>query len=403
MTTLSRLHTQLLIVSLLTAMPCAQAIAQTETQGIMADSIKVGQTIPYSGNLSSYANIAKAEQAYFNVVNGQGGVNGRKIVFLSMDDAYSPPKTVEQTRRLVENDEVALMFSSLGTPTNLAVRKYLNSKSIPQLFIASGNSGWNSPAEFPWTMGFQPSYYSEAVAMGRYIRTNLPNAKVGVLHQADDFGRDYLRGIKDGLGDKASQMVATVSYSATDPTIDSQIVTLKTAGVDAFVDATSPKFTAQAIRRAGEIGWKPTHFIPSSSNSVGAVMNPAGVENGIGVLAPAFLKDPTDSEWVNDPAVKQWSAFMDANLAGADKNDINFLYGYTMAKALVEVLRASGANPTHASIMKAAGNLDLELDTLLPGIKLKTSPSEYMPIGEMYFSKFDGTSFRPFGGVISAR
>jgi branched-chain amino acid transport system substrate-binding protein len=378
--------------------------AQSPSPGITSDTIKIGQTMPHSGNLSSYSNISKAEDAYFKFINQQGGINGRKILFLSMDDAYSPAKTFEQTRRLVEQDEVAFLFGSLGTGTNLSVRKYLNDKGIPQIFITSGNSGWNDPAHFPWTMGFQPSYYSEGVAIGRFITKELPNAKVGLLHQADDFGRDYFRGLRDGLGDRAKQqLVEIVSYQATDPTIDSQIVTLKSANIDAFVDATSPKYTAQAIRKAAEIVWKPTHFIPSSSNSVGAVMNPAGAENGVGVIAPAFLKDPTDPQWAADPAIKQWSAFMDANLPGADKGDINYLYGYTMARALVELLSACGKDLTRQTIMNQAANLNLNIDTLLPGIKIQTTPTDYAPIEEMFLSKFDGKTFRLFGDVISTR
>lgn len=375
-----------------------------EMPGVTKDNIKIGQTTAFSGGASAYSVIVKAHHAYLNEINAKGGVNGRKIELISLDDGYAPPKTVEQTRKLVEQDGVSFIFNPLGTATSLAVQKYLNGKGVPQLFVASGNSGWDNPKQFPWTTGFQPSYYSEGVVIGRYIAQNLPNGKVGLLHQADDFGKDYLNGLKKGLGPNADkQLVKIVSYQPTDPVIDSQLVELKASGADVFVNISVPKYTAQAIRKVAQMAWKPTHFVSSISASVAAVMIPAGPENGVGIIATAYVKDPLDPQWKGDAGMKDFHAFMDRAMPSADRADTNYVYGYTTAKVLVDVLTRAGNDLSRKNIMKMATSMDLAVPTLLPGIKVHNTPENFSPLTQMQLAKFDGKTFQPFGSIISAR
>jgi branched-chain amino acid transport system substrate-binding protein len=372
--------------------------------GTSDTEIKIGNTMPYSGPASAYGIIGKTEAAYFSMINEQGGINGRKINFISRDDSYSPPKTVEQVRQLVEQDQVLFMFSTLGTPTNVAIHGYLNDNKVPQLFVATGADQWNDPKRFPWTMGLIPSYGTEAHIYARYILTNLPNAKIAVLYQNDDFGKDYLNGLRDGLGDKAAKMiVATQSYETTDPTVDSQVVALQASGADVLMTAAIPKFAAQAIRKIYDIGWKPTHFLSSVSNSVGTVMRPAGSEKSAGIISAAFAKDPTDPQWQDTPEYKEWLAFMKKYNSSANLADVQGAIGYSYAQTLVAVLKACGDNLTRENVMKQAASLhELRLGMLLPGITLSTSATDFAPIKQMQLERFDGTTWKLFGGIISA-
>jgi branched-chain amino acid transport system substrate-binding protein len=371
--------------------------------GASDTEIKIGNTMPYSGPASSYGAIGKAEAAYFQMLNEQGGINGRKITFLSLDDGYSPPRTVEQTRRLVEEDNVLLVFSALGTPTNTAVRKYLNDHKVPQLFVATGATKWGDPQHFPWTMGWLPSYQMEGRAYAKYVLEKLPNAKVGILYQNDDYGKDYVKGFKDGLGDKAATMIAKeVSYETTDPTIDSQITILQSSGADAFYNVTIPKFAAQAIRKTYDIGWKPVQFLNSVSNSVAGVLRPAGVEGSKEIITVEYLKDPTDPAWKDNQGYKDWSAWMDKYLPGADKSEILYVWGYSIAQTMVQVLKQCGDDLTRENVMRQAANLhDLELPMLLPGIAINTSPTDFYPIKQEQLAKFNGTRWELFGQVIA--
>jgi branched-chain amino acid transport system substrate-binding protein len=365
--------------------------------------IKIGNTDAYSGPASAYGTIAKAETAFFAALNEQGGINGRKVNFISRDDGYSPPKTVELVRKLVEEDQVLLTFNILGTPPNTAVQGYLNDNKVPQLFIATGADKWNDPKNHPWTMGWQPSYRIEARIYGKYILKNLPDAKVAVLYQNDDFGKDYLTGLREGLGDKADKMiVATKTYETTDPTVDSQVVALQGSGADVLLTAATPKFAAQAIRKVYDIGWKPTHILTNVSVSVGSVMKPAGPEKGVGIISAGYLKDPTDPQWQNGQEYKDWLEWMKKNYSSGSLTDINNVYGYTASQTLVAVLKASGDNLTRENVMKEAANIhDLKLPMLLPGINVSTSATDFAPIKQMQLMKFDGETWKLFGEVIS--
>jgi branched-chain amino acid transport system substrate-binding protein len=380
------------------------AAAQKKYDSGASDSeIKIGNIMPYSGPLSAYALIGRTEAAFFNKVNAEGGINGRKINFISYDDGFSPPKTVEQARKLVESDEVLLIFQSLGTPTNNAIRPYMNQKKVPQLFVATGATQFGDLKNFPWTMGWQPTYQTEGRIYGKYILQNHPQGKIGVLYQNDDSGRDYLKGFHDGLGEEATKrmIVAELPYEPTDPTVDRQIVTLKTMGADIFFNEASPKFAAQAIKRAAEIGWKPVLFLASISNSVGSVLKPAGLEASTGILTTNYLKDATDPTWKDDPALKEWSAFMDKYFPEGDKSSTFSVYGYLLAQTLVQVLKQCGDELTRENVMKQAANLkDLELGMLLPGIKINTSPTDYFPVEQMQMSKFNGEHGVLFGAAI---
>jgi branched-chain amino acid transport system substrate-binding protein len=371
--------------------------------GASDSEIKIGNTDAYSGPASAYGTIAKAETAFFNALNEQGGINGRKINYISRDDGYSPPKTVELVRKMVEEDQVLLTFNILGTPPNTAVQGYLNDNKVPQLFVATGADKWNDPRHFPWTMGWQPSYRIEARIYARYILKQMPNAKIAVLYQNDDFGKDYLVGLREGLGAKADAMiVAAKTYETTDPTIDSQIVALQGTGADVLLTAATPKFAAQAIRKVYDIGWKPTHFLTNVSVSVGSVMKPAGPEKGTGIISAGYLKDPTDPQWQSTPEYKEWLAWMQKYYSAGNLTDINNVYAYSAAQTLVPVLKAAGDNLTRENIMKQAANLhDLKLPMLLPGITVSTSADDFAPIKQMQLMKFDGNTWQLFGEVIS--
>jgi branched-chain amino acid transport system substrate-binding protein len=371
--------------------------------GASDNEIKIGNTSPYSGPVSALGALGKAEAAYFAMINDQGGINGRKINFITRDDGYSPPKTVEQTRKLVEEDQVLLIFGTVGTPPNTAIWDYLNEHQVPQLFIATSAEKWNDPKNHPWTMAWSPAYQAEARIYGRYILKNLPNAKIAVIYQNDDFGKDYITGLRQGLGDKADKLiVATQSYETTDPTLDSQIAALQGSGADVLLIAATTKFAALTIRRVYDIGWKPTQFLSYVSNSVGAVMRSAGLEKGIGIISAAFDKDPTDPQWRDTPEHKEWLAWMQKYNSSANIADAFTVDGYGRAQTMVAVLKASGDNLTRENVMKqAAGMRDLKLPMLLPGITLSTSADDYAPMKQMQLEKFDGSSWKLFGEVIS--
>jgi branched-chain amino acid transport system substrate-binding protein len=359
--------------------------------------------VPYSGPASAYGTIGKAEAAYFAMINEQGGINGRKINFISRDDAYSPPKTVEVVRKLVEEDQVLLTLQILGTPPNTAVQGYLNDNKVPQLFVATGADKWNDPKKFPWTMGWQPSYRIEARIYGRYILKNLPNAKIAIVYQNDDFGKDYLVGLREGLGDKADKMiVASNTYETTDPTIDSQIVSLQGSGADTLLVAAIPKFAAQAIRKVSDIGWKPNFFLTNVSASVGSVMKPAGFDKAQGIITGGYLKDPNDPQWQNSTEYKDWLEWMKKYYPGGSLADVNNIYGYSVAQTMVAVLKASGDNLTRENVMKQAASIhELKLPMALPGITVSTSATDFAPIKQMQLQKFEGETWKLFGEVIS--
>jgi branched-chain amino acid transport system substrate-binding protein len=390
------------VAALITASGLALAAGQYGP-GASDSEIKIGNTDAYSGPASAYGTIAKAETAFFAALNEQGGINGRKVNFISRDDGYSPPKTVELVRKLVEEDQVLLTFNILGTPPNTAVQGYLNDNKVPQLFIATGADKWNDPKNHPWTMGWQPSYRIEARIYGKYILKNLPDAKVAVLYQNDDFGKDYLTGLREGLGDKADKMiVATKTYETTDPTVDSQVVALQGSGADVLLTAATPKFAAQAIRKVYDIGWKPTHILTNVSVSVGSVMKPAGPEKGVGIISAGYLKDPTDPQWQNGQEYKDWLEWMKKNYSSGSLSDINNVYGYTVSQTMVAVLKASGDNLTRENVMKEAANIhNLKLPMLLPGINVSTSATDFAPIKQMQLMKFDGETWKLFGDVIA--
>jgi branched-chain amino acid transport system substrate-binding protein len=391
-----------LLATVLFALTAAAPAVADDTPGVTATEIKIGNTDAYSGPASAYGVIAKLETAFFKMVNDQGGVAGHKINFISLDDGYSPPKTVEQVRRLIEEDQVALLFNTLGTPTNSAIVRYVNQKKVPQLFISTGADKWGDYQHFPWTMGFQASFRTEARIYAKYILKEKPNAKIAILYQNDDLGKDYLAGMKDVLGDNFDKMVVTASYETTDPTIDSQITSLQAAGANVLLVAAIPKFAAQAIRKVHDLDWKPLFFMSYVSASVGAVIKPAGPENAIGMITAYFMKDPTDLTWKNDAGMNEWRDFMAKYMPGADFTDGNYVFAYGVSKTMLQVLKQCGGDFTRENIMKQAANLhDLELPTLLPGIKVNTSPTNYHPIRQMQLVKFDGTGWVRFGDVIA--
>ncbi len=386
------------------ALSVSSAYAQKKYDPGASDTeIKVGQTVPFSGPASAYATIGKAQAAYFKMINDEGGVNGRKINLIQYDDAYSPPKTVEQVRKLVEGDEVLLTFQIVGTPPNAAVQKYLNQKKVPQLFAATGATRFSDPKNFPWTMGFNPNYQSEGRIYGKYILANYPNAKIGILYQNDDLGRDYVTGLKAALGNKAKTMiVGETSYELSDPTIDSQIVKLKALGADLLYDASTPKFAAQAIKKVADLGWKPVHILDINATSVGAVMKPAGLENSKGVISVNYGKDPLDPKWKNDPGMKKYFAFMAKYYPEGDKDSSFNSYGYSTAELLVQVLKACGDNLTRANVMKQATSLkNVQGDLSLPGILINTSPTDYRINKQLQMMKFDGERWELFGPIIT--
>jgi branched-chain amino acid transport system substrate-binding protein len=380
----------------------ALAAEKRNVPGVTDSEITIGQTMPYSGAASAWGADGLAELAYFKMLNEQGGVNGRKIRLISLDDGYSPPRTVEQTRKLVEQERVAFIFSPLGTPTNTAIQKYLNQRKVPQLFVATGASKWADPKHFPWTIGWQPSYATEARIYGRYILEHKPDAKIAVLFQNDDYGKDYLSGLKDGLGDKYAKMVvAEASYEVSDPTVDSQIVTLQATGADVFVDIAGPKFAAQAIRKAYDIGWRPLHFLNTVGSAVGAVLQPAGLEKSVGIVTARYYKDPSDPQWKDDPAFQSWLAWMKKYNSDANVNDYYNVLGYNLAMTLVHVLKQCGDDLSRENIMRQAANIhDLELPMLLPGVAINTSPTDFRPLKQMRLVRFDGQAWQSFSELI---
>jgi len=386
------------------ALSSSAALAQKKYDTGASDAeIKIGNIMPYSGPASAYGVIGKTEQAYFNKINAEGGINGRKIKFISYDDGYSPPKAVEQARKLVESDEVLLIFNSLGTPSNSAIEKYMNARKVPQLFVATGATKWNDPKDFPWTMGWQPSYQSEAHIYAKYLIKEKPDGKIAVLYQNDDFGKDYLKGLKDGLGEKASMIIAEESYEATEPSIDGHVVKLRAAGADVFISITTPKFAAQAIKKLAEIDWHPLHIVSNVSASVGGVMQPAGYENAQGLLSAAYAKDGADPQWDSDPGMRKFFEFLAKYYPDANKLDGSLVYGYGVAQTLVQVLKQCGDDLTRENVMKQAASLkDFETDTLLPGVKINTSPTDFAPISQLKMMRFKGEKWDLFGEIISA-
>ena len=384
-----------------TALSVGSVFAQNKYDpGANDKEIKIGHINPYSGPASAYGTIGKSIAAWFEKVNAEGGINGRKIKFISLDDGYSPPKTVEQARKLVEQEEVLALFQPLGTPPNSAIHKYMNQRKVPQLFVATGATKWGDPKNFPWTMGWQPNYQSEAKIYAEHILETSPNAKIAVLYQNDDYGKDYLKGFEDGLGARAKTMIVSKqSYEVTDPTIDSQMNSLKASGADTFFNITTPKFAAQAIKKAAEIGWKPTHYLNQVSASVGAVLTPAGLGNSVGIISTQYFKDPTDPQWLNDPAMNEWREFMKKYYPTGDLNDAFNVYGPLVAQTLVQVLKQAGNDLTRGNVMRQAASLDMTLPLLLPGVNLKTSADDFYPIEREQLVRFDGKAWVRFGKV----
>jgi ABC-type branched-subunit amino acid transport system substrate-binding protein len=371
--------------------------------GATDTEIKIGNIMPYSGPASAYGIEGKTQVAYFNKINSEGGINGRKIKFISYDDAYSPPKAVEQARKLVEDDEVLFIFSPLGTPSNSAIQKYMNEKKVPQLFVATGATKWNDPKQFPWTMGWQPNYQSEGRVYAKYILKERPAGKIGILYQNDDFGKDLVKGLMDGLGAKAASMiVAEESYETTNPTIDSHVVALKSKGVDIFISVTTPKFAAQSIKKVAELGWKPLFFLNNVGSSTGSVMRPAGIENGQDIISLAYQKDPTDPQWKNDVGIKHFDEFLAKYFPEGNREDQSVVTGYNVTQTMVYVLKACGDNLTRENIMKQAASIrGLEQEGLLPGVTISTSPTDFAPIKQMQLKKFKGDRWELFGDIIS--
>lgn len=377
------------------------ALAQKKYDpGASDKEIKVGHLNPYSGPASAYGAIGKAITAYFDKVNAEGGINGRMVKFISLDDGYNPAKSVEQARKLVEEDEVLLLFQPLGTPSNSAIHKYMNSKKVPQLFVATGATKWGDPKNFPYTMGWQPNYQSEAKIYAAHLLETKPNGKVAILYQNDDYGKDYLKGFEDGLGDKAKTMVVSkLSYEVTDPTVDSQMVSLKASGADVFFNITTPKFAAQAIKKAGELGWKPQHYLNSVSSSVKSVLVPAGVESSTGIVTAGYIKDPTDPQFQKGKEWDEWVAWMKKYHPSGSLSDNFNVYGYTVAQTLAQVLKQAGDNLTRDNIMKQAASLDMTLPMLLPGVNIKTGPDDFYPIEREQLMRFNGKGWELFGKV----
>jgi branched-chain amino acid transport system substrate-binding protein len=395
-----------LLLALLAAFGLAVTSGPTvaQTPGVTATEIKIGNTNPYSGPASAYGTIGKALGAYFKKVNDEGGVNGRKINYISYDDSYSPPKAVEMVRKLVEQDEVAALFQTLGTPTNTAIHKYVNQQKVPHLFVATGATKWNDPKNFPWTMGFQPNYQTEGRVYAAYILKNFPDAKIGILYQNDDYGKDYRKGMHDGLGELAKKMIVMEqTYEVTDPTIDSQIVNLKNSGATVFFNVTIPKFAVQAIKKAHDIGWKPAHFLNNVSSSLATVLKPAGLDASKGLITALYLKEITDPQWKNDKGFQDWVAWMKKYYPDGALDDQSNAFGYTAAQLMTQVLKQCGNDVSRENILKQAENLkNLELPLLVPGIKINTSPTDHAPIEQEQLAKFDGERWVPFGDLLDA-
>src|SRR5881296_4110941 len=399
-TMLSRTVLSALVAVLALVVPATAA----DTPGVTATEIKIGNTNPYSGPASAYGTIGKVIGAYFKKVNEEGGVNGRKINYITYDDAYTPPKTVEMVRKLVEQDQVAALFQTLGTPTNTAIHKYVNQQKVPHLFVATGATKWNDPQHFPWTMGFQPNYQTEGRIYAQYILKNLPDAKIGILYQNDDYDKDYLKGFEDGLGEAAKKMIVLKqSHEVTDPTIDSQIVNLKNSGANVFYNVTIPKFAVQAIKKAHDIGWKPLHLLNNVSASVDVVLKPAGLAASRDLITVLYLKDPTDPQWKNDQGMRDWLAFMQKYYPEGNTKDAFNVYAYTVAQGLVHVLKQCGNDLSRENVMRQAANIkNLSLPLLLPGIKVNTGPTDFYPIEQEQLARFDGERWALFGEVHDA-
>src|SRR5258707_573732 len=384
------------------AATAGSALAQKKYDtGATDTEIKIGNIMPYSGPASAYGVIGKTEEAYFKKINAEGGINGRKINFVTYDDGYSPPKAVEQARKLVESDEALLVFNSLGTANNTAIQKYMNSKKVPQLFVATGATKWNDPKDFPWTMGWQPSYQSEARIYAKYLMKENPTARIAIFYQNDDFVKDYLKGLKDGLGAKASMITAEESYETSEPTVDNHIVKLKATGADVFISITTPKFAGQAIMKLAEIEWKPLHIVSNVSASVGSVIKPAGFENAQGILSSAYAKDGADSQWDNDPGMKKFFAFLEKYYPEGNKLDGSVVYGYGAAQTMVKVIEMCGDNLTRENVMKQAASLkDFTPDTLLPGVKINTTATDFAPIKQLQMMRFKVEKWDLFADIV---
>ena len=400
---LSRKH--FLAASLALGMAAPVTAQKKYDPGATDTEIKIGQTMPYSGPASAYGTIGKVQAAYFRMLNDHGGINGRKIVFISLDDGYSPPKTVEMVRRLVEQDEVLFMLGTLGTPSNTAIHKYMNTKKVPHLFLATGASKWNDAKNFPWTMGFNPNYQSEGKLYALDILKTRPNARIAVLYQNDDYGKDYLKGFKEGLGDKGKSMiVAEQTYEVTDPTVDSQIVTLKGSGADTFFNITTPKFAAQAIRKVDEVGWKPVHYLNQVSASVGSVLRPAGLDKSVGLVSMHYIKDPTDPVWQNDPVMNDYFAFLKKYAPDVGMDESLGTNGYAVAQLITQVLKQAGDNLTRENVMKQAASLkNFQVPMAIPGILANTGPDDFAPFKTMQLVRFDGKTWAPYGKPVDVK
>ncbi|HTR84628.1 MAG TPA: ABC transporter substrate-binding protein [Reyranella sp.] len=377
--------------------------AKKYDDGATDTEIKIGHCCPYSGPASAYGVIGQFHQAFYKALNEAGGINGRKVNFVTLDDGYSPPKTVEVVRQLVEQDKVLCLFNTLGTPTNTAIHKYVNQKKIPHLYVSTGASKWGDPKRFPWTMGFQPDYHTEGVIYAKHALATVKGAKFGVLMQNDDYGKDYFEGFKEGLGSEAGRIVKHTTYEVTDPTVDSQVIQLKDSGATVFFNISTPKFAAQAIRKAADIGWKPTQYLNNVSASVASVMKPAGYENSQGVITAAYLKDPTDKQWENAEDMKAWRAWMTKNMPGANQADANYVFAYSVCSLMVETLKRCGNTLTRENVMKqAAGFHNLQIPLTLPGITISTSPTDFYPIQAVQLAQFKGETWELFGEVMHA-
>ena len=399
---MARMFRALFALALATAVSQVSYAEKKYGPGVTDTEIKIGSTNPYSGPASAYGVIGRAESAYFKMINDQGGINGRKINFISLDDGYSPPRTVEQVRKLVEQEQVLFLAGTLGTPPNSAIHKYVNAKGVPHIFVNTGATKWGDPKNFPWTMGFNINYQAEGRIYANYILDTKPDAKIAILYQNDDYGKDYVKGLKDGLGDKAAKMiVAEASYEVTDPTIDSQIVTLKASGADTFYNVTTPKFAAQAIRRVYDMGWKPLHVLNNVSYSVGSVLTPAGLEKSVGLITAAYTKDPVDPQWKNDPGFKEYAAWFKKYYPEGEINDSFNVAGYLIAQGVVHVLKACGDDLSRENVMRQMTSIkDLQLPMMLPGIKWNTSPDDYFLIESAQLARFDGKEWARFGKII---
>jgi branched-chain amino acid transport system substrate-binding protein len=394
-----------ILTGLVAALALAPALAlAADSPGVTATEVKIGNTNPYSGPASAYGTIGKAIGAYFKKVNEEGGINGRKINYITYDDNYSPPKTVEMVRKLIEQDQVAALFQTLGTPTNSAIHRYMNQQKVPHLFVATGATKWNDPKNYPWTMGWQPNYQTEGKIYAQYIMKNYPDAKIGILYQNDDYGKDYRKGLHDGLGDAAKKLIVMEqTYEVTDPTIDSQIVNLKNSGANVFFNVTIPKFAVQAIKKAHDIGWKPAHFLNNVSSSLATVLKPAGLEASKGLITALYMKEITDPQWKNDKGFQDWVAWMKKYYPEGALDDQSNAFGYTAAQAMTQVLKQSGNDLSRENIMKQAANLkNLEFPLLLPGVKVNTSPTDHAPIEQEQLAKFDGERWVLFGELYDA-